>query len=130
MVRNGRGCCRLRSAALFIVLISALILRPYVGLYSVMSASGGAAMDAVAGPGVSELEEGVVDVVASLRGAASAVLFVAGYDRNVVCTDFVEGDFVGEAPVGTAVQSYKLEAAVVDGGEWSTIPREDFTWGS
>ena len=29
-------------------------------------------MDAVAGPGVSELGEGIVDVVASLRGATSA----------------------------------------------------------
>ena len=73
-----------------------------------------------------------MDVVASLRGAASAGLFVADYDRHVSCTDFVEGDLVVKAPegmVGTAVQSYKLDAAVVDGGEWSIFRRADFTWG-
>ena len=89
-------------------------------------------MDAGAAPGVSELEENIVDVVASLRGAASAGLVVAGYDRYVSCTDFVESDLVVEAPegtVGTAVQSYKFDAAVVDGGEWSIFPRADFTWG-
>ena len=31
--------------------------------------------------------------------------------------------------MGTAVQSYKLDAAMVDGGEWSIFPRADFTWG-
>ena len=39
---------------------------------------------------------------------------------------------VVEAPertVGTAVQSYKLDAAVVDGGERSIFPWADFTWG-
>ena len=63
-----------------------------------MPLSAGASMDAVAGPGVTELEEGIVDIVASLRGAASAGLVVAGYDRYVGCTDFVEGDLVIEAP--------------------------------
>ena len=57
-------------------------------------------MDAVAGPGVSELGEGIVDVVVSLRGAASASLAVAGYDRYVGCTDIVEGDLMVEAPEG------------------------------
>ena len=51
--------------------------------------SGGAARDAGAGPGGSELEENVGDVVASLRGAASAGQVVAGYDRYVGCTDFI-----------------------------------------
>ena len=76
-------------------------------------------MDAGAGPGVSELEENIVDVVASLRGAASAGLVVAGYARYVSCTEFVEGDLVVEAPegtVGTAVQSYELDASVAEGG--------------
>ena len=89
-------------------------------------------MDAGAGVGVSDLEENIVDVVASLRGAASAGLFVAGYDRYVRWTDFVEGDLVVEAPEGTigiAVQSYKWDAAVVDGGEWSIFPRAHFPWG-
>ena len=39
-----------------------------------------------------------MDVVASLRGAASAGLLVAGYDRYVGCTGFVDGDLVVEAP--------------------------------
>ena len=89
-------------------------------------------MNAVAGPAVSELEESIVDVFASLRGAASAGLVVAGYDRYVGCTDFVECDLVVEAPDGTAVtavQSYELDAAMVDGGEWSIFQRADFTWG-
>ena len=34
-----------------------------------------------------------------------------------------------EGTVGTAVQSYKLDAAVVDGGEWSIFLRADFTLG-
>lgn len=37
-----------------------------------------------------------------------------------------------EAPEGTertAVQSYKLDAAVVEGGERSTFLRADFKWG-
>lgn len=34
-----------------------------------------------------------------------------------------------EGTVGTAVQSYKLDGAVVDGGEWWTFPRAEFTWG-
>ena len=122
----------LRAAAVFIVPISALILFSYVGFYRVMSVSGRAAMDAVAGPGVLELEEGILDVLASLRGAASAGLAVAGYDRYVGWTDFIEGDLVVEAPEGTlvtAAHSNKLDAAVVDGGEWSTFPRADFTWG-
>ena len=117
---------------MFVVPTSAWVLHLYVRFYGVMSVSGGAATDAGADPGVSELDENIVDVVASLRGAASAGLLVARYDRYVGCTDFVEGDLVVEAPewtVGTAVQSYKLDAAVVDGGEWSIFPRTDFTWG-
>ena len=89
-----------------------------------MSVSGGAAVDAGAGSGVSKLEENIVDVVAGL--------LVASYYRYVGCTDFVGGDLVVEAPdgtVGTAVRSYKLDAAVVNGGEWSVFPRADFTWG-
>ena len=131
MVRDGRSRRKLRSSGVFIVPISVLILFLYVGFYSVMSVSGGAAMDAVAGPGV-ELGAGIVDVVASRRGAASTSLAAAGYDRYVGSTDFIESYLVDEAPkgtVGTAVQSYKLDAPVVAGCEWSTFPRADFTWG-
>ena len=81
---------------------------------------------------MSELEAGIEDVVASLGGAASTSLVAAGYDRYFCCTDFVEGDLVVGAPqraVGAAVQTYKLHAAVVEGSEWSKLPRADFTWG-
>ena len=43
--------------SVFVAPTSAWILRLYVGFYSVMSASGGAAMDAGADPRVTELEE-------------------------------------------------------------------------
>ena len=88
-------------------------------------------MDLVAGAGVGHLEAGIVDAVASLRGAGVTGLVLDGCDRYNGGTEYGDGHLVAEDPEGTfgiAVQEFVLDAAVVDGGTWSTFPRADFAW--
>ena len=90
-------------------------------------------MDMVAGGGVGHLEAGIVDAVASLRGTGVTGFVVADYDRYNGGTEYGDGHLVTEDPegtVGTAVQEFVLDAAVVDGGTWSSFPRADFAWAS
>lgn len=58
---------------------------------------------------------------------------VEGYVRYRSGEIYVVGDIVPEDPegtVGTAVQSFTIDAAVVDGTGKAAYPRADFTWAS
>ena len=82
---------------------------------------------------VGGLEAGIVNVVASFRGAGASSSVVEGYDRYMGGKDYADGELVTQDPeetVGTAVQSFVLDPAVVDGGTWSSYPRAEFTWAS
>ena len=90
-------------------------------------------MDVIAGGGVGHLEAGIVDAVASLRGAGVTGFVVEGYDHYNGGTGYDDSHFVAEDPEGTAgteVQEFVLDAAVVHGSTWSSFPRADFAWAS
>ena len=100
-----------------------------------MSCSVGNADADMFGPdaGVGELEAGIVNVVASFRGAGASSSVVEWYDRYIGGKDYADGELVTKDPeetLGTAVQSFVFDPAVVDGGTWSSYPRADFTWAS
>ena len=100
-----------------------------------MSVSAGDADADMSGPDVgdSELEAGIVNVVASFPGAGASSSVMEGYDRYMGGKDYADGEPVTEDPeetVGTAFQSFVLDPAVVDGGTWSSYPPADFMWDS
>ena len=65
---------------------------------------GTGAMDVIAGGGVGHLEAGIVDAVASLRGAGVTGFVVEGYDHYNGGTGYDDSHFVAEDPEGTAGQ--------------------------
>ena len=100
-----------------------------------MSGSAGDADAEMVGPdaGVGELEVGIVNVVATFRGTGTSSSVVEGHDRYMGGKYYADGELATEDPertVGTAVQSFVLDPAVVDDGTWSSYPRADFTWAS
>ena len=76
------------------------------------------------------IEDGIVDVVADLRGSRGAVT-MEGYDRYIGRRDLVEGVAFPVCPAGTVadpVPSHLLDVAVADDGSWAVLPRAGFVW--
>ena len=97
-----------------------------------MSGSVGDADAEMVGPdvGVSELEAGIGNVVASFRSAGASSSVVEGYDRYMGGKYYADGELVTEDPeetVGIAVQSFVIDQGVLDGRTWPSYPRADFT---
>ena len=81
--------------------------------------------------GITELEAGIVNVVASFRGAGASSSVVEEYDRYMRGKDYADWEVVtedAEGTIGTAVQSFVLDPAVVDGGAWSSYPLKEIIY--
>ena len=92
---------------------------------------GAGSKDVVAEGG--NLEAGIVDAVASLRGAAATGFVVEGYDRYRGGIVWGDGHLVAEDPEGTvgmAVPEFALDVAVVNDGTWYSFQRAELAWAS
>ena len=82
------------------------------------------------GAGGSELEAGIDNVFAGLRGAGASSSMVEGYERYMGGKNYVDGELVTEDPEGAvdnAFQSFVLDQEMVAGGALSSYPRVNFT---
>ena len=76
------------------------------------------------------IEDGIVDVVADLRGSRGAVT-IEGYDRYTGRPDVIAGAAFPVCPAGTVrdpVPSHLLDGAVVDDGSLAALLRAGFVW--
>ena len=117
--RDGRGCHKFGQLRCS----SCLLLRtPLVN--QILQHHVGAAMDAGAGPGVTELEENIVDVVASLRGAALAgLVFVDYVDHTVTCVSFksLVGELSKTRALSSEYVSYRMDYTTRKRSPYSTM---------